>query len=140
MPRRKKLDRPTPKMVDASIRALAAVVAAPDAPVHARVSASRALLNSGQKPDESGDNLKGSAEFLPSHAIVLPSNGREGPSFQYGFQADASVMVYRTPAELDEIEAGLAGIPLLEGPARAATSTERSRRRRERLRRERAAA
>src|SRR5271166_1657361 len=111
MPRRK-IRKPTEKMVDASIRTLAAVVESADAPTYSRVQASRALL---QKAAE---------------------EGREGQSIKYGYQPDQSVLIYRTPAELDEINRGLAGDPpLLEGRKRVAmTSTERSRLSRERKR------
>jgi len=131
--------KPSRQQRRAALRVLAKVVKDESAPTHARVSASRILLNTADKrvliANDLGDNVGEKVHPV----VILPSNGREHVDTVFGFVEGASIMIYRTPAEKAEIDAGLAGQLQLTGP-KAKTSTERSRLRRERLRAEAAAA
>src|SRR5271163_1961025 len=99
-------DRPQPTRSQRrrAIKVLANVMIDESAPIHARVSASRALINAEPKAADESADPKGIRDHTPAHVLVLPSNGREGQPFKYGFNEGASVMIYRTPAERDEIE------------------------------------
>jgi hypothetical protein len=99
MPRRKLLAKPTPKMRDKAILALAEVVADPGAPVHARVSAAKTLYG---KPDE--DNTP--PEELPSPTVIwLPAQGRNPELEKLGFNGNPQQSVVFFDSKT---EAGLA--------------------------------
>jgi hypothetical protein len=70
---RRLLDKPTKRMRDKAIRALATVVDDPGSPTHARVTAARAIF--GPPKDDEPEDSKPSG---PRTTIWLPANGR-GP-------------------------------------------------------------
>lgn len=67
---RRLLDKPTKRMKDKAIRALATVVDDPGSPAHARVTAARAIFGPPAKEDEPEE--AGSPPVL----FCMPSNGR----------------------------------------------------------------
>jgi hypothetical protein len=142
---RKKLDKPTRRMRDAAWRALADVVADPEAADHARVSAARALVR--DDPDEA--DADANADNGPFIVLTMPTNGRDpgltplgitcGPGRRrtifYDPNSEAGLAdLERWRAEVDA-EIVAAHPELLPAPEKppALTGAERQRRHRERL-------
>jgi hypothetical protein len=90
MPRRKLLSKPTAKMKDQAILALAEVVANPHAPVHAKVSAARTLYGAVAEEETRPEELP------PPTICWLPDNGRSPAITKLGFTGDPrqSVVIY----------------------------------------------
>jgi len=112
MTRRKRLSKPSAKMIDVALRTAAELTADESAPPHVRARAASILL--AREPDDEAD-VNG-ADESPGVCILLPRNGRESSSLRPGYQEGAPVMIYRDAAELAEIERGLAAPLLLAGP------------------------
>lgn len=116
MPRRKRLSKPTPKMIDVAIRTAAELTAAENPP-HVRARAAATLL--AREPDDEADP-KGNPEDSPGVCVILPANGREHESAVFGWNPGAPVMFFRDADEKASIERGLASPLLLPWPASAA--------------------
>jgi len=118
MTRRKRLAKPTAKMVDSAIRVAAELL--DTGPAHVRARAASILLR-GEKDD--ADDMKSATDETVGAIVVLPVNGREARGCQTGFQVNAegeplTVQFFATPADRGQIERGLGGPLLL--PASAA--------------------
>lgn len=136
--------RPSRRQVRRALRTAAEIAADTSAPTYTRAK-SAALIIRADADDEDADP-KGNPEDGPRAVVVLPANGREGVSLRgdgprYGYQPDQSVMIYRSPSELAEIERGLAGEQLaLPAPDKPAAKTPAERQAAYRARKHEAAA
>jgi hypothetical protein len=102
MPRRKLLDKPTPKMKDQAIRTLAEIIADPEAPFHARTTAARTLVGPPGKEDEAPEDQ------APPVITWLPAQNRNPELEQLGFHGDnpqQSIVLYdsKTQAGMDDL-------------------------------------